>query len=314
MIRLICISYVKKSVFNNSPVEKINLPPSLLHMCNFCSYSTPYKSNLVPHLRKHTGERPFLCKICGNKNISLGKEYISHEGMIIAEISKEHADVQNSKSCSVLAKEKTLIPPRSECLIQWVSEISALFRYAVTDFPSQVSQKSVLVAASLVDLNTEAIPVRVLNLNNKPKIVKKGTVIASCDPVVDIVQSVEREIGVVKDETRTNIEAVRRVSAISRRTSELEATNNFSLIELTDIACTATEKFRISFNVAAEHGKVDFEQTVFKCSYCPYIAGYKSHLAQHLRKHTGERPFVCKLCGRGFTQKQNLHRHLISHQ
>ncbi|GBN37195.1 hypothetical protein AVEN_12131-1 [Araneus ventricosus] len=33
----------------------------------------------------------------------------------------------------------------------------------------------------------EAIPIRVLNLNNKPKILDKGDVIATCEPVVDIV-------------------------------------------------------------------------------------------------------------------------------
>ncbi|GBM48171.1 hypothetical protein AVEN_138302-1 [Araneus ventricosus] len=68
-----------------------------------------------------------------------------------------------------------------------VPEVPGQFRYAVTDFPSQVSQKGVLVAATLVDLEREAIPVRVLNLNNKPKILDKGTVIATCEPVVDIV-------------------------------------------------------------------------------------------------------------------------------
>ncbi|GBM45318.1 Retrovirus-related Pol polyprotein from transposon 297 [Araneus ventricosus] len=87
----------------------------------------------------------------------------------------------------VLAKEKTIIPARSECLIQGVPEASEKFRYAVTDFPSQVSQKGVLVAATLVDLKREAIPVRVLNLDNKPKTVDKGAVIATCEPVVDIV-------------------------------------------------------------------------------------------------------------------------------
>ncbi|GBL92205.1 hypothetical protein AVEN_91538-1 [Araneus ventricosus] len=33
----------------------------------------------------------------------------------------------------------------------------------------------------------EAIPIRILNLNNKPKILDKGDVIATCEPVVDIV-------------------------------------------------------------------------------------------------------------------------------
>ncbi|GBL74064.1 Transposon Ty3-G Gag-Pol polyprotein [Araneus ventricosus] len=73
------------------------------------------------------------------------------------------------------------------CFQPGVPEVSGQFRYAVTDFSSQVSQKGVLVAATLVDLKREGIPARVLNLDNKLKTVDKGTVIATCEPVVDIV-------------------------------------------------------------------------------------------------------------------------------
>ncbi|GBN76428.1 Transposon Ty3-G Gag-Pol polyprotein [Araneus ventricosus] len=95
------------------------------------------------------------------------------------EIPLFSASAEDSKLCSVLAKEKTIIRARSECLIQGVPEASEKFRYAVTDFPSQVSQKGVLVAATLVDLKKEAIPVRVLNLDHKPKTINKGAVIAT---------------------------------------------------------------------------------------------------------------------------------------
>ncbi|GBN68852.1 Retrovirus-related Pol polyprotein from transposon 412, partial [Araneus ventricosus] len=43
------------------------------------------------------------------------------------------------------------------------------------------------VAATLVDLKKEAIPVRVLKLDHKPKTIDKGAVIATCEPVVDVV-------------------------------------------------------------------------------------------------------------------------------
>ncbi|GBN23809.1 hypothetical protein AVEN_54962-1 [Araneus ventricosus] len=56
----------------------------------------------------------------------------------------------------------------------------------LTELLCQVSQKGILVAATLVDLKRETIPVRVLNLKNKPKIVDKGDVTATCESVVDI--------------------------------------------------------------------------------------------------------------------------------
>ncbi|GBN91988.1 Retrovirus-related Pol polyprotein from transposon 412 [Araneus ventricosus] len=119
-----------------------------------------------------------------NFTVDLEKNEIRTGG---EEIPLFSASVQHSKSCSVLVKKRTIIPARSECLIQGIPEAPGQFRYAVTDFPSQVSQKGVLVAATLVDLEMEVIPVRVLNLNNKPKILNKGDVIATCEPVVDIV-------------------------------------------------------------------------------------------------------------------------------
>ncbi|GBM23667.1 hypothetical protein AVEN_117410-1 [Araneus ventricosus] len=117
--------------------------------------------------------------------IECGSRKLQHR-IYVADITYP-SSAEHSKLSSVLAKEKTIIPERSECLIQGVPEVSGKFRYAVTNFPSQVSQKGVLVAATLVDLRREAIPVRALNMGNKPKTVEKETAIATCEPVVDIV-------------------------------------------------------------------------------------------------------------------------------
>ncbi|GBL73806.1 hypothetical protein AVEN_230773-1 [Araneus ventricosus] len=57
------------------------------------------------------------------------------------EIPLFSVNIQHSKSCSILGKKRTIIPARSECLIQGVPEVSRQFRYAETDFPSQVSQE-----------------------------------------------------------------------------------------------------------------------------------------------------------------------------
>ncbi|GBL62294.1 Retrovirus-related Pol polyprotein from transposon 297 [Araneus ventricosus] len=133
-------------------------------------------------LKTATGEKTEIRgKLDASLELDLEKNEIRTGG---EEIPLFLGNVQHSKSCSVLAKKRTIIPARSEYLIQGVP---GQFRYDVTYFPSQASQKGVLVAATLVDLEMEAIPVRVLNLNNKPKILDKGDVIATCEPVVDII-------------------------------------------------------------------------------------------------------------------------------
>ncbi|GFT05073.1 CCHC-type domain-containing protein [Nephila pilipes] len=103
------------------------------------------------------------------------------------EIPLFSANIEFPKLCSVFAKEKTVIPARSEYLIRGVTKASEHFRYAVTNSLSQISEKGVLVAATLVDLKKETIPVRILNMDNKPKTIDKGAIIASYEPVVDIV-------------------------------------------------------------------------------------------------------------------------------
>ncbi|GFX48491.1 hypothetical protein TNCV_583901 [Trichonephila clavipes] len=49
------------------------------------------------------------------------------------------------------------------------------------------------------------------------------------------------------------------------------------------------------------------------CMACPYSTVFRSNLLRHMRRHTGERPFVCNVCGKTFAHSHHLKQHFITH-
>ena len=52
---------------------------------------------------------------------------------------------------------------------------------------------------------------------------------------------------------------------------------------------------------------------VHSCRYCPYTTTFATHLKNHERCHTGERPFTCGVCGAAFVQLVHLKTHDRTH-
>ncbi|XP_063311797.1 zinc finger protein 341 [Pelobates fuscus] len=61
-----------------------------------------------------------------------------------------------------------------------------------------------------------------------------------------------------------------------------------------------------------QNGKV--KSPKLKCTFCDKAFGKNFDLQQHIRSHTGEKPFQCIVCGRAFAQKSNVKKHMQTHK
>ncbi|XP_059483304.1 zinc finger protein 236-like [Neocloeon triangulifer] len=289
---------------------------SYINRCHLCPKSFKKPSDLIRHLRTHTGEKPFVCSQCG-KGFAVRSTLVAHW-----QIHKKHATA--ALPCHICqAKFSSKGSLRVHMRIHTGARPLKCMHCPLS-FRTSGHRKAHISAAHKA-LNKKSAPEEEVALNRLPSIQEEPEL----EPEADGVMEVEEAVSTLhQDQDQTDVQIPIPINMESSEFLQLDEniiqqvhSGNFILYPSDSDGFIRFEVFsditgqQLIGEIAGSNIEVPQpkEPDGKSCLVCGKSFNKPSQLTRHMRIHSGEKPFPCNLCEKRFNQKNALNAHLLTH-